>query len=293
MTAVDWSDAALRLRSEPPGPNTDALIDSLCEAAETEIPSEAAPVLVHALNVADSVFVRARTAHALSLVAPDGYIDAADALTDAWKQQSADDFLASELLYALGSLALRNMAAYAACLGVLVRIHPINSPFLLIRAAKVIGRLERERGSTGLRERLDELAKSELPAVQAEVYYQQGLLTLSDALLAPDVASLEADLRKAQLIFLRAEASEEIRDDASAFVLLLDAALELFETEPMGDRATRIDEKVRSLSERIGDPNARSWFGYRTPVEQMFMLRVLQIGDALRAMATAASETDT
>ncbi len=294
MSAFDWSNAVTRLNSATPSPETDRFIE---EVVNTALPSglpEATAFFIKALEIADNVFVRCRVALALSSIATDDDVPSVDALANIIKRNCQDEFLYIGILKALGLLAERSALANAEILPILLRLKPTDSPFLLIQAAKIIGRLESVRDTLGLRKKLAELGQSNDLGVQAEVFQQQALLALADALRTKELVELGSGLQEARLLFIRAQASEENRDDASAFVLLLDLILEFFNLKNSNRDtvATSIAEKSEALLALVSNPYAQSWYGYRTKIEQLLMLRILHISNAFKRIAEAVAQSD-
>lgn len=175
-----------------------------------------------------------------------------------------------------------------------MRLKPTESPFLLIEAAKIIGRLESLRNTPGLRRKLAELGQVEDLGLQAEVFQQQALLALVDALLTQNLSELREALQEAHLMFARAEASEENRDDATAFILLLDLILEFFNLTDSNriTVAAHILKKSEALLALVSDPYAQSWYGYRSRIEQLLMLRILHIANAFKQISNAVAQSD-
>lgn len=296
MTSIDWAAATSESNSMLPGPETDEHIDAwVMEALRTHA-SEAVEtgLLLQALEIADHAIVKQRVAFAIAAIASDEDDRASDALVTALHANSDDEFLYIEILKALGLLAKRNDYAEPEILRILYRLNVTESPFVLVAAAKLIGQLVTVRDNPKLRKKLAEMNQADDLAVQAEAFYQQALIAFTDAMLASTLKNLEEQLRATQLFFKRAEACAEQREDATAYVLLLDLILEYFNVSDStrSEVAIRIHEKKNALVALVSNAYAQSWYGYRTQTEQMLMLRMMQIADLFDRIAKSMNEVD-
>ena len=219
-----WEEVEAYLRTLEPASATDDYIDELAERVfDAPNMPQASQALVVALDRAQSSLTRRSIALALALSAASESRQAVDALIAAYRQCDGDAFLAPSLLEALGVLALHNPLARAETVATLLRLDLNDSRYLLVRAAKVIGRLDNAQPDAALRDKLQTFSTATDLAVQSEAYYQFGLITLSEAFLASDRAELQQRLSAAQALFVQAEMTEETRDDASLFHILIDA----------------------------------------------------------------------
>jgi hypothetical protein len=291
MSVINWPDIFSDLDSATPGSDTDELIDQIAKTARNSLSQEATPVMVKVFELADNVFVKQRVALTLAKIAPENDISAVDVLINGIENNRHDEFLYIQLIKALGILAKRSSLAHAEISRILLRLKCIDSPFLLIQTVKIIGQLEHIRKTPGFRDKLTELEQSEDFGVQAEVFQQKALLALMDAILSHDFDSLEVSLKEARLMFLRSHSSEEIREDAEVFKLLLDLMLEFFNsrTTDRADVVIEIRRKNKAILELISNPYAQSWYGYRSSIEQLRMVRILRISDAFTRIVTSAS----
>jgi hypothetical protein len=294
MSAINWLDILSDLDSATPGSDTDELIDQIAKTARNSLSQEATPVMVKVFELADNVFVKQRVALTLAKIASENDTYVVDTLINGIENNRHDEFLYIQLIKALGILAKRNSLAHAEISRILLRLKCIDSPFLLIQTIKIIGQLEHIRKTPGFRDKLSELEHSEDFGVQAEVFQQKALLALTDAILSHDFDSLEVRLKEARLMFLRSHSSEEIREDAEVFKLLLELILEFFKfgTSDRVDVVIEIQGKNKKILELISNPYAQSWYGYRSSVEQLRMIRILRISDAFTRIVTSVSNSD-
>lgn len=293
MSNIDWAAIGFDLASMSPGGETDARIEQMVQSALEVGSPNAVSVLIQALGIAEHAVVKQRVAVALAEIAPDDDELSVNALIEVM-QHCSDDFLYIEIFKAVGLLARRNAFAHADILRILLRLKVTQSPFLLIAAAKIIGQLEVIQHTRKLREKLTEFENSSDPNVQAEVWQQRALLALADALLADERVELQKHLQTARLLFLRAEASEENREDASAFALLLDLVLEFFQLNNQNRVviADRIAEKSVALSYVVNNPSSQWWYGYRSTVEQLLMFRIHQIAASFQKIAESVTQLE-
>jgi hypothetical protein len=282
-----------------PGGETDVCIEQWLQAAIATPSDEVIPILIKALDVAESEFVKVRVASALAIISPNDNSlfdsDIADAIANIITQNSEDDFLYTELLKILGVLGTKNTFAFADIRKILLRVQVTDSEFRIIAAAKVMGWLENAQNNADLRSKLDSFENSENDFVQAELEYQQAILAMSDALLANNLGELQSNLQQACLRFQRAAAYEEQRDDAQVFALLLDLLLEYFNfvEQDKEDVVASILQKSQALISLIYTQHQRSWYGYRNQREQLLMLRIWRISEALQRIAASFGQADT
>lgn len=293
MTGIDWTAANIELTSMIPGAETDERIDAWVMAALQSQSSDAVEtgVLIKALEIADHAIVKQRVAFAIAEIASDEDDRAADALVTALDTNLDDEFLYVEIFKALGLLAKRNAYAEPDVLRILYRLNGTESSFVLIAAAKIMGQLITIRDNLKLRKKLTEMSQGDDLDVQAEAFYQQALIAFTDAMLASTLKNLEEQLQAARLFFKRAEACAEQREDATAYVLLLDLILEYFHlNDSTRSKVTiRIHEKKVAL---VSNAYAQSWYGYRTQTEQMLMLRIMQIAELFDRIAISMNQVD-
>jgi len=288
---IDWAAASAHLRAAEAGDAADDLIDALTEAVfASAAGAEAAPCLIDAVLRARSELSLRSAALALAAVAPQDDPAAADALVAAFGWVAQHPFLAPALLEALGLLALRSPLARAQLSVLLLRLHPADSRYLLVKGAQVIGLLDGMRPDPDLRVKLDELATAADLAVQGEARQQLALAALADALLANDRGALQERLVGARAAFARAELSEEHQPDAAMFVRLLDMLLAFPQLQSGDERAAgRVAELGSALDRALTSLAPHDWHGYRSDRATRQAQRVLRIADALRRAAAAAS----
>lgn len=294
MSAINWLDILSNLDFATPSSDTDELIDEVIGAARQSLSQEALPVLIKALDLADSVFVKQRVALTLANIAPKEDISAVDALISCIGYNRHDEFLYIHLVKALGILARQNSFANAEILRILLRLKCTDSPYLLVQSVKIIGHLEQIRRTPGFRDKLTELEQSENLGVQAEVFQQEAILALTDALLSHDFDNLKEHLNESRVMFMRSRASEETREDAKVYILLLELILEFFNlgVDNRVDVVAQIQQKNKVLLELIHNPYAQSWYGYRSSTEQLIMIRILRISDAFTKIVTSVSTSE-
>lgn len=294
MSAINWLDVLSNLNSATSGSDTDELIDNINESARKSLSKEAVPILIKALDLADSVFVKQRVALTLAAIAPEDDSSSVDALIRCIEHNRYDEFLYVQLIKALGLLARRNSFAHAEIPRIILRLKLTDSSPLLVQAAKIIGQLEQIRKTPGFRRKLAELEQSEDLSVQAEAFQQEGILALFDSLLSHDLDNLKECLNASRLMFLRSYSSEEIREDAEVYILLLELILEFFSlgVDERVDVVTRIQQKNNALLELINDPYAQAWYRYRSSTEQLITIRILRISNAFTRIATSVSSSE-
>ena len=290
-----WEEVESYLRAIEPSSGTDDYIDELAERVfDAPHISQAEQALVVALDRAQSTLTRRSIALALALCAASDSRHAVDGLVAAYRQCNGEPFLAPSILEALSILALRNPLARAEIVAGLFRLDLNDSRHLLVRAAKVIGRLNNVQPEAALRNKLQTLCTATDLAVQSEAYYQLGLITLAEAFLASDSTELHQQLSAAQAAFVQAEMTEESRDDAALFQILLDAVITIHAlTDESPEMVRRVVQDTDRLQIKLQQINTRIWRDYRSPYAELMAIRVLGIVDALkRAMLSASAAED-
>jgi hypothetical protein len=291
---LSWAKAEAYLQASEVGPATDEYIDALCESVfNTPTSSENLPILLLALERAQRTLSRRTVALAVALSAAPTDNLAVDSLIIAYRQSQDVAFAAPSMLEALGVLALRNPLARSELSSALLRLRPDDSRYLLIKAAKIIGRLEAMQSEPVLRGKLEEFSTSPDLAVQSEAFYQLALIALADALLASDLSGLSHQLSVAHALFVRAEMTEESRDDAALFRLLIDATLTVHSlTKEAPEVPQQTLQELDHLQKSLQRLNIRIWNDYRSPMADLLATRILDIVDALQRAVLVASTAD-
>jgi hypothetical protein len=250
---------------QTPGATTDEALDDFAdEVLLARLGSTAAPPLIRALQIAQSTTTRAAVALALADCAEPNDTTVVDALVACYRAASTDTYLAPALLDALGVLAAGGGLARAATLNELLRLDRMGDRYLLVKSAKVAGRLDAAQQEPALRERLREWAKSDDAAVVGESRQQIALMVLGDALLADESVSMIEALQEARAAFDAAEAAEEHRPDSAVFRQLVDMVLALFDLPASpAARASAIATAADAVRQRLGDLAQHDWHGYR------------------------------
>jgi hypothetical protein len=294
MSEFNWSEVLSSLDARTSSPDTDEFIDLIIRVTKEFSSPESISALLKALNLAESTFIKQRVAFSLANIAPDNDSSIVDALISCIADNRDDEFLYIQIINALGLLARRNSLANAELSRILLRLNFTDSPYLLIRAAKIIGQLEQVRKTPGFREKLTEWVRSKDLGVQAEVFQQEAILSFADALLANDFDELKEKLNESRLMFLRAKASEEIREDADIYILLLELILAFFDLDinERVDTVAQVQKRNQALLELIKNPYTQSWYGYRSFREQLIMLRILRISDAFTRIMDSISMSE-
>jgi hypothetical protein len=287
----DWADWERRMAAAG-ADDIDDIVDDLGSLALSRAPDLAAgPILGQALRLAVSEGSKRRAATALAYAAGPQDTEAVDALEDAYRQARDDPSLGPGILGALGLLALRSPAARAAALGFLHRLKLSDSRYLLVAGAKIIGVLCDRTEDKDLRQRLDQLASAEDPAIASEAHQQTGLLRLGDAFLVEKGPELHARLRGARDSFAQAVAMEEVRPDAALFVLLLDLVLRFDSLKTDRDTAAR---EIANLTARVrgtvGGLGQRVFQGFRSDAAARVAGHALDIAESLEKAANEAAE---
>lgn len=289
-----WEAVESYLRAIEPGTDVDDYLDELAEhiffAPQTHQASE---VCILALDRAQSILTRRSMALALALCAGSDSRQAVDALIDAYRQYNEDPYLATSILEALGILALRNPLARVETTAKLLRLELTDSRYLLIKAAKIIGWLDNAQPDTALRDKLHQLcAATDLP-VQSEAYYQLGLITLGEAFLASDHAELHQRLGAAQAAFVQSEMTEELRDDATLFHILITVVTTIHAlTNESSQMVQRVGRDIEQLQIKLQQINSRIWTDYRSPDTDLMALRVIAVIDALKRSVLSANTAE-
>lgn len=297
VNGLDWPEALRVLERASPEEDVEDLLDGLLETlsnAETEPPNPVATdVLLRALSLARSALTRRDLVHAIARITPRGRIDAVDAVADAYRSWRDDAFLAPEALHALAILAEREPLARAALMDALLRLTPTDSRFLLIRGAKVIGRMEILGLSTSALDKLEEWRESDDPAVQAEARQQAALISLSDCLGQADLPGLRDALHRTRVAFHRAELSEELRVDAALLRSLIDLLLAYLDHEQDdADAALRVGARAEALAAEVSDPLRHPWYGYASGAEQVIEYRIYRVADGFQRIVSAATTAE-
>lgn len=292
MPQVDWPKLKAYLQNAVSCSETDDLIEKAVSEALSSSSEDVLIVLNKALEVSSNVFTTQRVALTASLIASSKDRSSVLALMKAISASKGnDDFLYAQLLVALGLLAKRNYLAKAQISVILFQLECTDSPFILISAAKIIGKLEPVDEPGELRQVLTELGQSSDMSVQAEVFQQEALLTLTDALSKETIVELKSALEEAYRGFKKAEASEENRDDATVFSLLLDLMLTFLNTDRVNcdEFRERITSKNERLCNFISTPYRQS---LRSDLEQLLMLRVLHISNSFRKIVESIATSN-
>jgi len=289
-----WEEVEAYLRATEPGSSIDHYIDDLAERvfAAPNIP-QATQALVVALGHAQSSLTRRSVALALALCAASESSQAVDALVVAYRQCNGDPFLAPSLLDALSILALRTPLARAETTAALLRLNFSDSRHLLVRAAKVIGRLDNAQTEPALRDKLRTFCTAPDLAIQSEAHYQLGLITLTEAFLVSDRAELKQRLIIAQAAFVQAEMTEEVRDDAALFHILIDAILAIHTlSDESEETARRVEQDIERLQMHLQQFNVRLWKDYRSPYTDIMAVRVLSVVEFLKRAIHSANTAE-
>ncbi len=294
----NWQNLLSELGAAHPSFETDNKIDLLIQQRQANLSQEAIPSLLKALELTEDVFIKQRIVFAIVSITSDEDSDTVDRLVDFIQENSQDDFLYSQLIRALGILAQRNYFAYVEVLRIFLKIKSNNSRCLLVQSARVIGILEQIKQNEKLRKKLIEWQGSEDLAVKSEVFYQQGILTLADSLLSENIDNLQENLKQARLMFLYSKQSEESREDAEAFVLLLNLISEFFNltTDSTTDNRNIVKNNIKSyqisLVQLVTNPHFQSWYGFRSFSEQLLLVRILTISDLFTKIVESLSKVD-
>lgn len=216
-----------------------------------------------------------------------------DVLVERFREWRDHAFLAPEALAALAALAERSTLARAEIRSLLLRLTGEDSRYLLVRAAKVVARLECLGITTDARALLERWTDHEDPAISAEAYHQWAVLCLYDTLQRADLAGIRADLEKSRVAFARAEKSEENRFDARLFVALLGLLLAYLDRRTSDQDAalaiqTRADEVIHLLAHPAGHP----WYGYASGAEALLEHRIYRIASGFTRIARAMQEVE-
>lgn len=283
----DWSDVVRRLKSAKPGPELDAYIDSLASYSLEHQPDTDTSLfissLVHALERATSPLTCRSVALAIAVNSPRDDQRSVDALADCYRRRRNDSFLAAALLDTLGLLALRDPLARAEATVIVLRLTFNDAPYLLIKGAQVIGRLDNQQQNSDLRAKLRVISQNEDLGVASEAHYQEAWIALADALLAVDRGKLREQLTSARASFERAEAMAELRPDVRVFILLIDIILGL---EGLTDNSAQAAEQLAELAAQAHTQFfhalAHVWPGYYSPTAEILAVRCLSVIDTLQ-----------
>ncbi|MBM7115712.1 hypothetical protein I3V78_19350 [Archangium primigenium] len=211
-----------------------------------------------------------------------------DELAAKFREWRNDAFLAPEALDALATLAVRNPLARAETRSQLLRLTDADSRYLLVRAAKVIARLECLGFNTDVRTLLDRWADHEDDAVRAEARQQAAVLRLYDTLQREDLAGVRHGLKEARVAFARAELSEEDRLDARLFLAVIDLLLAyLAAMSSESSDASALRTQAQDLAALIANPMGRTWYGYASGSEALLEYRMYRIADGFARLTDA------
>jgi hypothetical protein len=291
---LSWEEAEIYLRTAEPGSDTDSYIEALCDQVfQASQPPESTNVLVAALERAQSSLAYRTVVLALALSATAASTYVVDVLVEAYRKAEDTAFVKPAILEALSILALRVPLARMETASALLRLDPQDSRYLLIKAAKIIGRLDNIQPEPILRDKLHALGAAPDLAVQSEVHYQIGLIALADALLAPSAADLSHWLEAAHDAFVRAEMSAEVRDDAALVRLLIEAIIAVQSlTAAAPESRPRVLEDLDRLQKELIRLNTRIWRDYRSPSEELVAVRILDIVDALQRSVSISNAAE-
>lgn len=316
-----WSAARTRIDRAPVGVETDEFIESLLaklphdpeRLGDGDALSDVAAAVLAALAKAEGAFTRrdalaaaVRVAWLAEDFAAHGDAAArevatrvADELAARAREWRRDAFLGPEALHALSLAAERNALAHSELQSALLRLGREDQRYLLVRAAKAIGRLECLGLPTGAFARLTEWEDADDPAVQGEAHVQRGVIALFESLRSADLSGLRRGLRQSAAALRRAEASEEGRRDAALLLRLVELLLDVVD-----DAHGRVEDAHRAAwAERVGrgaasvraallDPDTSLWRDYATPLEQALEYRLLRVADGLARVAASVGAAD-
>lgn len=292
-TETTWKEVEGYLRTKIDS-FTDDELDELSQKVFSEPQNpHIVPLLIIAFEHAQSSLTQRSIAFALAYSASSDDVDAIDTLTHAYRQYKEDIFLGSSILEALGLLAQHSQIAFSDITSILLRLNEQTSRYLLIKAAKIIGRLHNINKNEPLRNKLEEFTLIPDLAVQAEAYYQYGLILLSDAFLSSDTDELKQQLNQARLTFREADFREENRDDARLFNILIDIVLSL---SPLIDTPVSIDDEtihhIKYLRSELQKIHFSIYKDYRSHYSNIIALRILEIVDILTDVINSAHSAD-
>jgi hypothetical protein len=289
-----WEAAEATLRVSEPGDNTDEYIDTLAiQVFNNPNSFLSSRTLLVALNLAKNSLTLRSVARALAVSAtPDDHA-AVDSLILFYRQNIDEPFLGPALLEALSLFALRSPLARLETAAALLRIEPHGPRYLVVKAAKIIGKLNSADIDRVLFNKLQELLACSDLGVQSEVHYQLGVITLTTALLAPDQVVLRRDLEIARTHFTQAEATEELRADAVLFRVLTEAVLQLYAvtTIPFSKEQPK-KARLEQIQKDVIRASSNATRIYASPLDDLIAVRTLEIADALQRATMAASEAE-
>lgn len=293
---ADWADLLAAFRALQSGTNAATLVENTLDALAASIgvlPPESADVLLLALAVSQDSSARYRLVYALGRTASADRRDVVDTLVARFREWRNDAFLAPEVLDTLATLAERSPLARSETRSLLLRLDDTDSRYLLVRAAKVIARLECLGFNTEARILLDRWTDYEDDAVRAEARQQTAVLKLYNTLLQEDLAGIQRGLEDARVAFTRAELSEEERLDARLFLGLVNLLLAYLDTLGSdGVDASELRIKAHALTALLTNPMGRSWYGYASGSEAMLEYRIYRIADGLARIASAMKDAE-
>jgi hypothetical protein len=296
LAPTDWAVLLAAFQALQPGSNAASLVENTLGALATSVgvlPPEATDVLLLALAASQEYSGRFRLVYALGRAASANRKDVVDELAIRFHEWRRDAFLAPEVLDALASLAERSPLARSETRSLLLRLDDVDSRYLLVRAIKVIARLECLGFDTEARILLDRWTGHEDDAVRAEARQQTAVLKLYDTLLQEDLAGIQRGLEDARTVFTRAELSEEERLDARLFLGLVDLLLAYLDTMGSDDtNASALRTKAQELAALIANPMGRPWYGYASGSEAMLEYRFYRIADGFACIASAMQDAE-
>jgi hypothetical protein len=288
---TDWNEYHRLAAGWSGAPDADDNVEDLIRRAqEAGFPADAAPALEECLRGTCGAYSKCQAAFTLALAASPGGADAVDILVQTFQAARNDPYGSAAYLRALHVLSLRSPLAEAELRSILFRLSPADPRYLLIQGAKLLGRLHATQSSPATKSQLEKLISAADPLAASEARYQFALAELIDVLLAKDRSDLGQRLLAARAAFAGAEASEEIRPDASMFALLLDLILTIADQSGIGPEvAARIARFNGRIGELLCNPTFLSWPGMRTRDEDLLAARVLSVADGLSRIGSSAA----
>jgi hypothetical protein len=281
----------------------DELMDQL-DASGAAVPVQALQPLLRAVAGEVSPVTRRDVAHLLADVAARATTsleEVVDELVAQYARARHDAFLGPELLHAIAKLAARSPLARAALQSAILRLDDQDSRFLLIRAAKIVGWFAAKGVDLGANDRLEEWVRSPDASVQSEARVQRAVVGLVATLGADELDTLEARLQESHRALAAADASEELRTDATrllTLVELLQSYVSIRHSEPDKDADVIRALAVRAfrLMDLVVDPKLSSWPGYaegsEAVVEHRLFLTALAFSRLSETLAGADEWTD-
>ena len=218
-----WQELHAKLLSFSDSVERDEFIDELTvRVFSGSVESTALPVFIQALQLARHDLTLRSTALAIAITAKSHDDDAVDALVSAYRDFRRHAFLGPAFLDVLALLAVCNPVARAELTNALLRLTHQDTRYLLVRAAKIIARLNPSLQSSDLRQKLVELSECEDIFVRTECAVQRAYLELSETFLAATPSELLHRLALTRATFVHAAQMEEHRPDAELFASLIE-----------------------------------------------------------------------